>query len=168
MMSTHGAARIYLRLALMLTTMGMLVTAAVADAQRPTARSVVHEHEAPHNGTLVELGEEFAHLELVLNAQTGTLTGYVLDGEAEQSVRIAQPEIELVLRLPGSAKAVAVKLTAVANPLTGESLGQSSQFQAHFDALKGVTRFAGTVKQVVARGGTFQDVAFRFPEGNEH
>jgi hypothetical protein len=161
----------YLRLAAMFITIGMLVAAGVADAQRaPAGKSPVHEHHAPHGGTLVELGEEFAHLELVLNAQTGTLTAYVLDGEAEQSVRIVQPQIEISVRLPGSgsAKVLALTLPAAANPLTGETVGQSSQFQTQSDALKGARRFSGTVKSVSARGGSFENVAFRFPEGNEH
>jgi hypothetical protein len=45
-------------------------------------------------------GEEFELLGLVLNAQTGALTVYVLDGEAEQSVRVAQAEIEVAVCLP--------------------------------------------------------------------
>ena len=45
-----------------------------------------HEHKPPHSGTLVEFGEEFAHLELVLDAATGTLKAYALDGEAEKAV----------------------------------------------------------------------------------
>ena len=48
-----------------------------------------HEHVAPHGGALVELGEELAHLELVHDPTTGTLTAYVLDGEAEQAVRVS-------------------------------------------------------------------------------
>jgi hypothetical protein len=169
MRSRDDVNRSYLTLALIFSTIGLLVSAAVVGAQRPSAsKASHHEHHAPHNGTLVELGEEFVHLELVLNPQTGTLTAYVLDGEAEASVRIAQPDIEPSLTLPRSAKPLALKLTAVANPLTGESVGQCSQFQAQHETLKGVTRFAGTVKRVEARGGTFQNVAFRFPEGNEH
>jgi hypothetical protein len=167
-MRSTDISRSYVRLAVMFGTIALLVTGRVADAQRSSSsKAHGHEHQAPHGGTLVELGEEFAHLELVLNAQTGTLTVYVLDGEAEQSVRIAQPEIELALQLPGSGKKLALRLPAVANPLTGESVGQSSQFQAQHEALKGASRFTGTVKSVVARGGTFQNVALRFPEGNE-
>ncbi len=30
-----------------------------------------HEHAAPHGGTLIVLGDEFAHLELVLDPGTG-------------------------------------------------------------------------------------------------
>jgi hypothetical protein len=90
--------RPYVTLAVMCGIIALLVTGRVADAQQSSSsKTHGHEHHAPHDGTLVELGEEFAHLELVLNAQTGTLTVYVLDGEAEQSVRIAQPEIELTV-----------------------------------------------------------------------
>jgi hypothetical protein len=159
----------YTRLALMMAIIGTLVSSGAAGAQHgPTVKAGLHEHHAPHKGTLVELGEELAHLELVLNAQTGTLTVYVLDGEAEQSVRIAQPAIELALRLPGSPKDLVLTLPAVANPLTGEAVGQTSQFQLQHAALKGAPRFSGTVRSVTARGTPFQNVAFRFPEGNEH
>lgn len=37
------------------------------------------------------LGEEFGHLELLLNKETGELTAYVLDGEAEKPVRLGAP-----------------------------------------------------------------------------
>ena len=60
------------------------------------ASASAHEHHAPHKGTLVEFGEEFAHLELVIDAATGRVSAYVLDGEAEKSVRIGQTgEIEI-------------------------------------------------------------------------
>ena len=57
----------------------------------PTGQAHHHEHTAPHGGTLVALGEEFGHLELLLNKETGELTAYVLDGEAEKPVRLGAP-----------------------------------------------------------------------------
>src|SRR5580692_2910328 len=56
-----------------------------------------HEHKAPHGGSLVELGEEFGHVELVSDPGSGKITAYILDGEAEESVKIQQPELELQL-----------------------------------------------------------------------
>jgi hypothetical protein len=43
------------------------------------ATTATHEHKAPHGGLLVEVGEEFAYIELVLDRTSGTLTAYMLD-----------------------------------------------------------------------------------------
>src|SRR5688572_651912 len=73
-----------------------------------------HEHKAPHDGTLVVFGDEFAHIELVLEAKEGKLTAYVLDGHAEKGVRVDQKDITLeITSADGKSKKVA--LTAVAN-----------------------------------------------------
>lgn len=125
-----------------------------------------HEHAAPHGGALVELGEEFAHIELVHDAASGGLTAYVLDGEAEQAVRVAVPALELEITPAGGA-ATAASLAAKANALTGESVGDSSQFVGTVPALKGVTRFTGVVRQLTVRGQAFSAVPFSVP-AEEH
>lgn len=122
-----------------------------------------HEHSAPHGGTLVELGEEFAHLEIVLDAATGKLTAYALDGEAEKGVRLKQPEIEITVANP----ATVVKLGGVANSLTGETVSDTSEFAGQSDALKGATSFDGVIRAVAIKGQQFKGVTFNFPKGNE-
>lgn len=132
-----------------------------------------HEHIAPHGGTLVVFGEEFAHLELVLGSQEGILTGYVLDGEAENAVRIGQGEIELEIGIDNSAggknkKAdFPLKLKAVSNVLTGETEGDTSEFAGQSDKLKGATNFDGVITAITIKGREFKSIAFSFPEGNE-
>lgn len=125
-----------------------------------------HEHHAPHKGTLVVLGEEFAHVELVLDPASGKLTAYVLDGEAEKSVRVKQAEFEIVVT-PAKAEAFSVKLKAVASTLTGETVGDSSQFEGQDDKLKGLKEFDGKIAAVELKGKAFKDVGFNFPKGNE-
>ena len=122
-----------------------------------------HEHSAPHGGTLVELGEEFAHLEIVLEASTGKLMVYALDGEAEKAVRLKQPTIEITVTNP----ATVVKLDGVANSLTGETTNDTSEFTGQSDALKGANRFEGVIRAVTVKGQPFKGVAFNFPKGNE-
>jgi hypothetical protein len=129
-------------------------------------RAEGHEHTAPHGGALVEFGEEFAHLEIVLAASTGTLTAYVLDGEAEQAVRLAQPSIEIVVMKEGAPLTLA--LQPVANELTGERAGETSQFSVTSSDLRQLVRFEGRIQRVDIRGREFRDLAFRFPEGSEH
>jgi hypothetical protein len=140
------------------------------------APAAVHEHHAPHGGTLLELGEEAAHVELVLDAEDGVLTAFTLDGEAENAVRIGQREIVVRIRaLARSAGAPStimdgfdLHLMAVSNALTGETETESSQFAASSDALKGVSGFRGTLSALTIRGATFAAVDFRYPEGNKH
>jgi hypothetical protein len=126
-------------------------------------KEVEHEHAAPHGGTLIELGEEFAHVEIVLDAATGRLTAYALDGEAEKAVRVKQSEIDIVVENP----AVKIKLGGVANALTGETPGDTSEFSVQSDALRGATDFDGVIKSISIKGKEFKDVAFNFPKGNE-
>lgn len=136
------------------------------------AHAHAHEHHAPHKGTLVAFGEEFAHLELVLDQATGKLSAYALDGEAEKPVRLTQKEIVIDVTLPAKGKAKpatteTITLQPVASPLTGESAGDTSEFGAQSDKLKGQKKWTGAVKAITIRGTEFKDTAFKFPEGNE-
>ncbi len=126
-----------------------------------------HEHTAPHGGTLVVLGEEFAHVEFVLEKATGKLTGYVLDGEAEKPVRLSQGAIELKIDRLNSGHTVALHLIAVANVLTGETQGDTSHFAGQSDELIGATEFHAAFVAIAVKGQTFVDVDFEFPDGNE-
>lgn len=125
-----------------------------------------HVHVAPHGGALVVLGEEALHVELVLDATEGELVAYVLDGEAERAVRLAQETLELTVTPPGG-EPVDVSLAAVANELTGETVGDTSEFRGRHDALTGLERFEATLGALTARGVAFDPVAFPYPEGNE-
>jgi|SRR5208337_3283955 len=126
---------------------------------------LAHEHRPPHNGTLVEFGEEFAHLELLLEPDSGKLTGYVLDGEAENPVRLKQSSIRLKLKIDG--RPLLLNLKAVASPLTGEVKGDTSEFFAVSKKLKSAQQFSGTVLLIKVKGETFRNVDFKYPEGNE-
>ena len=126
-----------------------------------------HEHTAPHGGTLVVLGEEFAHVEFVLDETTGKLTAYVLDGEAEKPIRLTEETIGLKINRLDPEQTMALQLQAVANVLTGETEGDTSQFEGQSEALVGTTEFQAEITSIVVKGQTFTDVDFEFPEGNE-
>ena len=126
-----------------------------------------HEHTAPHGGTLVVLGEEFAHVEFVLEKATGKLTAYVLDGEAEKPIRLMEKTIELKINRLNSEQTMALQLQAVPNVLTGETEGDTSQFEGQLDALVGTTEFQAEIASITVKGQTFTDIDFKFPEGNE-
>lgn len=122
------------------------------------------------------LSEHFAFIELVVDPASGAITAYVLDGEAEHAVRIADTKLTLrVTRAttsqPASTPAAdgeSIELTAVASSLTGETIGDTSQFAGRSDALVGATRFRGVLGRVHVRGQEFHEVPFDFPEGHAH
>lgn len=124
------------------------------------AEPAAHQHAAPHGGTLVALEAEVFNVELLLDPATGTLTAWTLDGHCEHPVRIVQDAIELTLDLSGTA--VAVRLDAVANPLTGETKGDTSEFRGSHDGLRGAGDFSGTIRSVRVGPRAFQDVKFRY------
>jgi hypothetical protein len=127
-----------------------------------------HEHEAPHSGTLIVLGEEFAHLELVLGKDSNAITAYVLDGEAENPIRIAQSELQIFATKPGSdGSSVTVTLKAVEDALTGEKVGSTSEFSGPMGPLKDVQSFTATLSRISVKGQDFRDVKFSYPDGNE-
>jgi hypothetical protein len=119
-----------------------------------------HEHTAPHGGTLLELGDEFAHVELVLDPAAGSLTAYVLDGEAEQAVRIEQATLSVVIDVPPALASRPLTLTPRASVLTGERAGDASEFVFSHDALHGVQRLTGRLLTIRVRGQTFPDTSF--------
>ena len=126
-----------------------------------------HEHTAPHGGTLVVFGDEFAHIELVLDQITGKLTGYVLDGEAEKPVRLSQKTIELKIHREDIEFDFTLQLSGVANVLTGETESNTSEFAVQSDSLKGVSEFHAEIVSIEIKGQMFTDIDFEFPEGNE-
>ena len=128
---------------------------------------VHHEHTAPHGGTLVVFGDEFAHIELVLDQTTGKLTGYVLDGEAEKSVRLSQKTVELKIHREDTQSDFTLQLSGVPNVLTGETEGDTSQFAGQSDALQGASEFHAEIVSITVKGQMFADIDFEFPEGNE-
>jgi hypothetical protein len=122
-----------------------------------------HEHHAPHGGTLVELGSEFAHVELVLDAASGTLTAYVLDGEAEESVRVKQPSLKIAIESPepgGPGAVDHLDLFARADVLTGETVGDTSEFSATSQSLRGRVRIKGSIEDITVKGEEFRGVPF--------
>lgn len=124
------------------------------------AESGGHRHEAPRGGTLVELEHEGANLELVLDDTTGTLTAYVLDGCCEKPVRIPQETIQLQIVAGGTA--FRLDLAAQERAMTGEKKGDTSEFAAQHDRLRGTASFKGVVEDVRIAGRSFQGVKFEY------
>lgn len=90
----------------------------------PPDTAGVHDHpvEGPHHGTLIELGNEEFHAELVHDAETVTV--YILDGSASMATPIEAAE--LTINLVHDGKPAQFKFSAM--PESGESAGTSSRF----------------------------------------
>jgi hypothetical protein len=133
-------------------------------AKSDSAIPAKHEHTPPHGGTAVVLGEETYHLELVRDAETGKLTAYVFDGELENFMRSSSLVVEIAVAGKSPDKLV---FHPVANPATGETVGDSAMFEAQADWLKTADNFDGVLKTITIRGTPFSEVKFNFPKGND-
>jgi hypothetical protein len=118
------------------------------------------EIQAPHHGTLVKLGKDFAQVECVLDAAQGVLTVYVMDAEEGNPIRLVQDAI----RVNGNAEGrpFTVKLDAMANPATGEKKWDTSEFQGRSKDLVGLSKFEGKVFFIRVKGMNFRNVRFQY------
>lgn len=129
-----------------------------------------HAEKGPHDGALVAIGEDAAHLEVVLNAETGELTAYVLDGEAKEAVAIAAEKLEIDFTLEHAddkkdelPEATTITLTAV-EPADGKA----SQFAGQSDQLKEKKEFDAVLRSITIGEKEHTKVNFNYPKGNEH
>ena len=119
-----------------------------------------HVHVAPRGGRLIELGNHDGNLEILLEADTGRVRMFVLGAHAEYPVRLTEERIQLTLTQP---KALDVELVAVASELTGETVGDTSAFEAVVPELVGEKALAGKLGAFVYKGRTFRDTSIEFP-----
>lgn len=117
-----------------------------------------HTHVAPHGGHLVELGDHAASLEFVMDAVNASLNVYVLDGHADGYVRLAVPMLKLEAKLAGAPEPIAIKLHGVENPLTGETIGDTSHFSGTVPQLAGQTEVSLTIPSIEVGGATYSGI----------
>lgn len=117
-----------------------------------------HSHEAPHGGTVVVLGNDSYHVELVHNRQAGRLTLYVLDGHMENFIRLPVPSLELTCVVWGAERTLT--LGAVPQAATGETVGDTSQFAGETEWLKTPEPITGKIRTIAIRGTDFTDQPF--------
>jgi len=126
-----------------------------------------HAEKGPHGGTLVAVGEEAAHLEIVLDAATGKLTAYVLDGAAKKAVELQQDTIDLgfSVQKEGAKKD---DLPEFRDLILKQSADSNSEYTGQSDDLKGLKEFGAAIGSITIGDKAYKNVEFRFPEGNEH
>jgi hypothetical protein len=119
----------------------------------------------PHGGTVVEFGDGIYHLELLPDPTEGTLTAWFLDSELEEYIRAGAPSFAMVARIGDQDETLVFK--PVASPATGETVTDTSQYEARADWLKTAKDFDATLKGLKVRGTAYPDVKFNFPKGND-
>ncbi len=85
-----------------------------------------HEHGAvgPHHGELIELGDGAYHGELLHDRKAGSTTIYILDGNANARIGVAEDAVTLNLLLDGSP--IGFRLTA--DRTENDPAGRASRF----------------------------------------
>ncbi len=140
--------------------------AACEHCEKKPVVSKKHAHEPPHGGTAVTLGDEDAHLEFVRDAAAGKLTAYLLKPHMSGFWRTSVMQFEVAAKVGDKTEKLLFK--AVVNPATGETVGDTAQFEVQADWLKTADKFDATLMELNLNlpGKTFKDVPFNFPKGN--
>jgi hypothetical protein len=118
----------------------------------------LHIHQPLRGGVLMELGKHGSgyNLEILQNPED-QLEIFILDAHAENYVRIAQPSIELSLTDSNQT----ISLGAVADPATGETVGDSALFRAESN-ISSKLPLRGTLRSLKIGSKTYTDQPFEF------
>ena len=127
-------------------------------AEDATAQEAGHVHTAPRGGTLVELGDHEANIEFVYDAAEGRLHAYFLDGHAENPVRTAMETFVISILGESPEATETLTLTPQANELTGEAVGDTSEFATQSDSLKRDGHLSIVIGALELRGATYEGI----------
>ena len=124
-----------------------------------------HAHTAKFGGTLVELGEHQYQMEIVRDAESGEMKAWLMDGHAENYVRIKADAFDVTASVGGKTETLAFMATP--NSATGETVGDTSYFEAQAEWVKTTPEFDSQIVSIEVRGAKFENLKFHFPKGNE-
>ena len=118
----------------------------------------LHIHQPLRGGVLMELGKHGSGYNLeILQNTNDQLEIFILDAHAENYVRISQPSIELTLTDSNQT----MSLGAVADPATGETVGNSSLFRTESNISKNIP-LVGTLRSLQIGSKTYTDQPLKF------
>lgn len=110
----------------------VLTTMCVTGWQKVSAEEPhAHATKGPHKGSLIELGEEEYHAEIVHDEEMGRVTIFLLGSDAKTVVATDAKEVAINAKVKG--KAVQMKLKAA--PQKGDKAGTSSRFASTSEEL---------------------------------
>ena len=132
-------------------------------ADRQPAVVPAHTHAAQHGGIAVQIGEEEYHVEFTHGETPDTLDAYFMDGEMEDYVRLAVASFGAVAHVDGHD--FPLEFRAVANPATGETVGDSALFEARADWLTAMPALKISVPSLTIKGHVHTDLSATLPGG---
>jgi zinc/manganese transport system substrate-binding protein len=128
---------------------------------KPSAAIGMHKDEPPHGGTAVALGDGTFHIEFVREPASGRFDAYVLDDEMEEFVRASLPYFDAVALVGREIKPL--RFEAIANPATGETVGDTSLYQAQADWLGYTDSFDLVILRFDIGTASFTGVTLHYP-----
>jgi hypothetical protein len=138
----------------------VLVSGCGRDDHAPHAHTD-HVHAAKHGGVAVELGEHEFQIEFTHGDTPGTLLAYVMDGHMNEYVRIVAPNFAGTATVDGMTFPILFEATA--EPATGEKIGDSSLFTARVAGLAPQSVIDLSLRALVIKGHTYENVTVRLP-----
>lgn len=118
-----------------------------------------HTHVAPNGGVLVEIGDEFAHLELVVDSANSKIICYVFDGALKFGLKAKQATIEAEINetkeSPDEKKVIVFK--AISNLIANNTEEESSQYEAEYK-MKPNTKISLRFKNITINNKSFENV----------
>lgn len=142
-----------------------------------------HGEKGPHGGALVAIGDDAAHLEVVLDAATGKVTAYVLDGSAQNPISIKVEQLELAFTKEHGHSHNDKEKEGQEKPAGTDDLPETgtlilvavepgadgtSVFSGESADLKGADEFDAVLTAINIGDQEYKNVKFNYPEGNEH
>jgi hypothetical protein len=118
-----------------------------------------HVHAAKHGGVAVELGEHEYQIEFTVGETPGTIRAYIMDGHMEEFVRIEAATFAATAAVDG--QTIPLVFAAVADPATGEKIGDSSLFEAKVAGLNAGAAVELKIPALLIKGRTYTNIAAR-------
>ena len=141
-----------------------VLLAGCGGSSTPGHASGGHHHPPPHGGAGVVLGKEDFHIEFLHNPDSDTMTAWFFTPHMEDYLRIKTDSFDVVAKLPDGEQILTFK--AVANPATGETVGDTSQFEVRSGWLKNAEHFDAVLKKILIRTNLYEGVSFNYPNGD--
>ena len=135
------------RIRLALLACGMAVAGISGLQAAPTAahdHAHAHPSEGPHHGSLIELGKEDYHAELVHDHAANSVTIYMLDGSAAKAVPIDAKQLTLNLLVGGRPQ----QFQLAAQPQANDPEGRCSAFGCTGEAMCKALDAKGTTGRI--------------------
>lgn len=94
-----------------------------------------------------------------MDGSDGSIRLFLWDRERESQVRVRAGAIELRVSLPGEGPSTLI-LTAVTDPRSGATVGNTSEFVGQAPWLVGASSFQASIPRLNAGGTVFKNIAF--------